>query len=436
MSRLSEKLSRLTAPTRSNAEVSRAADTVAKPLADASKEERVVALRGMLDQMMARDLPREAKLKARASEVVPLPGSVVDTDAGRVRVVERYCEPSHCHGRVAVARSLSANPDLVSKLALDPAFQGCDMRRMLFVDTETTGLAGGAGTIPFLIGMAWFEDESLRVQQLFLERPGEEVPMLHMLAARLAQASCLVSYNGKSFDWPLLRTRFVLNRIAVPPLPPHLDLLHCARRVWKRRLQEVRLQQLEREVLGLHRGDEDIDGAEIPIAYLAYLRGDVDARIASIIEHNGNDLIALSAVLVALLERFESVRDADDPREHLSLAHLARRASDRERAASFAVAASNGGMRDVATEAFQLIAKLKRAEGDHPGEVEALATALTHSADGDVAGAIHLALAKLYEHRVKNFEQALHHAELAAIVEGHDASTKRIARIKARFAAK
>ena len=123
----------------------------------------------------------------------------------------------------------------MASLALDPRLAGVDFRRVLYLDTETTGLAGGTGTVPFLVGLAWFEERSLRVHQLFLRRLGEEAPMLRVLAERMAESSCLVTFNGKSFDWPLLRTRFVLNRVPVPAELPHLDLLHCARRVFKHR---------------------------------------------------------------------------------------------------------------------------------------------------------------------------------------------------------
>ena len=88
------------------------------------------------------------------------------------------------------------------------------MTRQVVLDTETTGLAGGAGTLPFLIGLGWFEPGgALALEQLFLARPGEERPMLARLSERLAAASCVVSFNGKSYDWPLLRTRFVMNRM-------------------------------------------------------------------------------------------------------------------------------------------------------------------------------------------------------------------------------
>lgn len=399
---------------------------------EAPAEERVQALRSMLAGMLTRDLKRDAIPVVRPSLACELPGEVVETEHGRIRFVTRYCEPAHCHGHVPVARALQANAALVAKLALDPAFEGVDMSRMLLIDTETTGLAGGAGTIPFLIGLAWFEDESLHVKQLFLEKPGEEAPMLREVSARMARASCIVSYNGKSFDWPLLRTRFVLNRVPVPTPPPHLDLLHCARRVWKRSMPGMRLQHLEREVLGMHRED-DIDGSEIPAAYLSFLRGTDASRISAIIEHNGSDLIALAAVLVALVDRFDEVRAHDDPREHLSLAHLARRADDGARATQFAQAASEGGMPEVASEAYALLARLAKAKGDDQAATTALRAALVHCAnDGAEEAALHLALAKLYEHRLKDYARALEHAEKAAALEGDEASQKRLTRLRKR----
>ena len=131
-------------------------------------------------------------------------------------------------------RALQLPPGLEPEQGFTPFQDG--------LDTETTGLSGGTGTLPFLIGTARFEDDGrFLVEQLFLRRPGEEAPMLHWLASQLAATTCLVTYNGKSFDWPLLRSRFVMNRVPVPPLPPHLDLLHCARRVFARRNLGARL---------------------------------------------------------------------------------------------------------------------------------------------------------------------------------------------------
>src|SRR5258706_177082 len=125
-----------------------------------------------------------------------------------------------------------------------------DPERWLFLDTETTGLAGGTGTYAFLIGLAWWDAGALQVEQFFMRDFGEEHAILHEVAARIAERPVLVTFNGKAFDWPLLENRFTMTRsIAVPRLAAHLDLLHPARALWKLRLGSVRLVELERHVL-------------------------------------------------------------------------------------------------------------------------------------------------------------------------------------------
>ena len=218
------------------------------------RAERLSKLRSQLAETVKRAEKRSLAPAPRASWVMdedapaphlresgPLPGVVEDTEHGAMRrVVTRYDE-DHRHGSVPVALALESCARDLSLLALDPTLEGIYFTKALYIDTETTGLAGGAGTLPFLVGMAWFEGRELVVEQLLLERPGLEKPMLQRFAALLSASSCVVSYNGKSFDWPLLRTRFVLNRVAAPKVVAHLDLLHCARRVYKRRLGPVRL---------------------------------------------------------------------------------------------------------------------------------------------------------------------------------------------------
>jgi hypothetical protein len=392
----------------------------------------------MMGQMIARTAVRARRdgtlrPKGPGLSAASLPGALTETEHGPLHVVERYLEPGHCHGREPVRGALSIDSGALAKLALDPALEGLDPRRMLLFDTETTGLSGGTGTIPFLVGMAWFEDESLRIEQLFLRRPGEEAPMLHRLAERVRAASCLVTYNGKSFDWPLMRSRFVLSRVPMPEPPPHLDLLHCARRVYRRRMERVRLIDLETEVLGLRRED-DVDGAEIPSIYLRYLRGapDVDA-LASIIQHNESDLIALAAIAAKLAERFGRVWDDDDPRDHLGYAEVAARAGDAVRAQRFATAAAAGGGDAACTvRACMLKARLARRAADVAAEEDALLEAVRIAEDAVDRGEAHLALAKLYEHRRKDAARALEHAAHTAIIEGQEPQARRIARLERR----
>src|SRR6266403_929314 len=176
-----------------------------------------------------------------------------------------------------------------------------DPEKWLFLDTETTGLAGGTGTYAFLIGLAWWDAGGLQAEQLFMRDFTEEYSILHELSARAAERPVLVTFNGKSFDWPLLENRFTMTRsIAVPKLAAHLDLLHPARALWKLRLGSVRLVELERHVidaprLGWHR-ENDVASALIPQYYFDYLRGGPAEPLAGVVRHNQMDLRGLAAL--------------------------------------------------------------------------------------------------------------------------------------------
>jgi uncharacterized protein YprB with RNaseH-like and TPR domain len=380
----------------------------------------------------------------------PLPGEHHDSPHGRLRRVVTRLEEDHKHGATPVVSALDAVAADVALLALDPALASVDLSRALYIDTETTGLAGGSGTLPFLLGMAWFEGRQLVVEQLLLEKPGLEGPMLARMAELLAEASCVVSYNGKSFDWPLLRTRFVLNRVKAPPLAAHLDLLHCARRVYKRRLGAVRLVHLEEAVLGLTR-EGDIPGELIPETYLGFLRGHVPgAALAPIVEHNHLDLVALAAMLGELSRRFRGPgglpahpldpagdgQSQQDARDQLGFATVAARADDHERALSFAHAAAAADIRgELAPEAHFLAGDVKLRRGDVGGAASAYRQSLEASVPGTLAAArAHLALAKLYEHRLKRPDLALAHAAQTHPAEDTEASARRVERLRKRKA--
>jgi uncharacterized protein len=392
---------------------------------------RAPSLRGLLAGGTVVPRPRvAAPVVDRA-----LPGEPFEGPLGTVQRVVTTHDETHRHGAAEVLLAARALASDVATLALDPELGAVDFARALYIDTETTGLAGGAGTLPFLIGMAWFEGERLVVEQLLLPRPGLEAPMLARLAARIAEASAIVSYNGKSFDWPLLRTRFILNRIAAPPLPCHLDLLHCARRVYKARLGSVRLVFLEQELLGFERID-DMPGELIPETYLSFLRGQSPGSVlAPILDHNRSDLVALPALLGELLRRFRGEHAREDARDKLGFAKVAARALASDRAIACAHAACEADTRgEVAAHALQLVGELKLREGDVAGACEAFERALDLSVrHSDVARA-HLALAKLHEHKTKQHARALVHALCTAEAEGEQASARRVDRLRARIA--
>jgi uncharacterized protein YprB with RNaseH-like and TPR domain len=372
--------------------------------------------------------------RAPAREVV-VPGERVETPRGPLYRTVVWHEVEHRHGGSDVVRAARVHASEVALLALDAQLAGCELARALYIDTETTGLAGGSGTLPFLIGMAWFEDERLCVEQVLLPKPGHEGPMLARLAERIAAASVLVSYNGKSFDWPLLRTRFVLNRLAVPPLPPHLDLLHCARRVYKQRLGSVRLVHLEQELLG-HERIDDLPGELIPQRYFEFMRGHADgATLKPILDHNRSDLVALPALLGELARRF-----ALDPtaRQHacdqLAFARVAARAQERERAIAHAQAAIEGDVRGAwSAHAHLLLGELELKRGALQASIEAFERVL-ECAEAELERArAHLALAKLHEHKTKLYERALVHAACTLACEGEHARNRRVHRLTSRI---
>lgn len=414
---------------------------------DASHQARVSRLRGMLDALITRQKARDAeRLQTSAATALAemgtprlrfnrgeLPGEERETPHGKIHVVSHMLEPHYCHGKVAVAEALRAKAEIVARIALDEGLGAIDLKRMLFLDTETTGLNGGTGTVPFLIGLAWFEDESMAIEQLLLKRPGDEAPMLAQLAERLKNASCLVTYNGKSYDWPLLSSRYVMSRLEVPEKKPHLDLLHCARRMFKRRLKEVRLVTIEHRLLGFRR-ERDIDGYEIPSLYWSVIRGAPPTMLTPILEHNANDVLALAAILAVLADRYERLHREDDPTDHLALAQVAARASDPDRALAFASAAADGGGDDQLTvEALSFKAKLASSRGDHEAARAALERALKTTSSTLLAAPVHLALSKLFEHRLRDVSRALEHARFTEPAEGEELHMKRVQRLEKRL---
>src|SRR5712671_2886962 len=190
-----------------------------------------------------------------------------------------------------------------------------DPEKWLFLDTETTGLAGGTGTYAFLIGLAWWDAGGLQAEQFLMRDFTEEYSVLHELSARAAERPVLVTFNGKSFDWPLLENRFTMTRsIAVPKLAAHLDLLHPARALWKLRLGSVRLVELERHVidaprLGWHR-ESDVASALIPQYYFDYLRGGPAEPLAGVVRHNQMDLRGLAALVGKIDELLSAAPNA------------------------------------------------------------------------------------------------------------------------------
>ncbi len=296
-----------------------------------------------------------------------------------------------------------------------------DPTKWLFLDTETTGLSGGTGTYAFLIGLAWWDSGGLQVEQLFMRDFHEEHSILHELAARLAERPVLVTFNGKSFDWPLLENRFTMTRaIKTPKLAAHLDLLHPSRALWKLRLGSVRLVELERHVLdaprlGWDRVD-DVHSAMIPQHYFDYIRGGPAEPLAAVIRHNQMDLRGLAAILARIEELLTAAERADEDVESLDLFGLSRflhKRGDRDRAhAACSQALDLGLPSEHRPRARRELAQHAKRRGDHEHAVslwqELAAEAAEASEEIHVLDAIHACeqLAMYHERREKNLERA------------------------------
>ena len=193
-------------------------------------------------------------------------------------------------------KSLCLDPLSLGLLSGERDFKAYDISRMIFLDLETTGLAGGTGTYPFLCGIGYFEQNSFIVEQFFMEDYPYERVMLESLGQRLKTAEALVTFNGKSFDVPLLITRFIFNRIRVNLELPHIDLLHPSRRIWKGAFPDCRLETIEQEFFKLKR-KRDIESHLIPHIYFQFVRGKSQELMLPVFDHNAQDIISLGALL-------------------------------------------------------------------------------------------------------------------------------------------
>lgn len=222
-----------------------------------------------------------------------LSGSWRDTPHGRCFITEYRYALDHQHGAIRLARLLELPGETLGRLGRSAAFEGVDPRRLLFFDTETTGLAGGAGTYVFLAGLGFFEGDTFVVRQLFLPDLHSERALLHLFNDLLGACASLVSFNGRAFDWPLIESRFTLSRMRPAQGEPlHLDLLAPSRRVWKDWLPSCALGALEAHALGLRRRG-DVPGWLIPSLYFQYLRGGSVAALQPVFEHNRLDVLSL-----------------------------------------------------------------------------------------------------------------------------------------------
>jgi len=377
---------------------------------EGSRSDPLAEVRAKLAQLTASPLARQAtdsagdqahKHAARdeslnRGDFLELPFVRIETPDGPLHQRTERLNLSDQVGQFDLNLASAADPELLALLALDSSLANCAPGGALFFDTETTGL-GGAGTVAFLVGLAWRDQDGRWVlEQLLLRHPSEERALLLRVSELIARASFLVSFNGRSFDLPLLKSRHVMNHLPELPTRPHLDLLHVARRVHKRRLERCRLIDVETQVLGFLRGEDDIPGAEIAPRYGHFLRTGDEEALRAVVLHNAFDVTSMVALLGLYGQRF-GTEHVDDL---CSMGETLLRAKDLERAEDLAHKVMASG---ATSAGLRLRAEVRKVRGD-------VARALLDFQQAALSlddPALRLTLAKLYEHHARDFERAL-----------------------------
>jgi hypothetical protein len=304
---------------------------------------------------------------------------------------------------------------LVASWAGDERIAGMAPEQFAFIDTETTGLAGGSGTYAFMVGAGRFEADGFRLAQFFLRDPADEPALLAGLEAFLAPCEVLVSFNGKSYDLPLLQARYITNGTPFPWVDTaHLDLLHLARRLWRQRLPSRTLGYLEEHILGLKRTGEDTPGWMIPELYFDYLRSGDARPLKGVFYHNAMDILSL-AVLAEHTAHL--LADPLDGRvEHaLDLVAIGKLNQDLGKLDQAAAILERGLEQELPQEVHQQAVKMLSFIQKRRGEMP-LALSLWWQAAADREIYAHEELAKYYEHTEKEYKEALRWTEAALAI--------------------
>lgn len=365
-----------------------------------------------------------------------VPGEVIENGNGICYVVtERYPLDTQ-RGDQPLAHLLDHHPATFAPF--HPAFglqESIDFRQAVFLDTETTGLGGGAGVYCFMVGVGTFEAVDIAntqypisnihfvVRQFFMRHPGEEGALLQALVDLLDGYGMSVTFNGRTFDLPLLRTRLRQNQQIYPelrgsgrllqPEKPHLDLLHPARRLWKRRLQSCRLINLEAEILGMQRSEEDVPGQLIPQLYTDYVQSGNAGELRRIFYHNREDIVSMVSLAAQLSRLYQGTATADGATLHgLDWFSLGRCHEERGQMAeaeqAYRAAADRLHGNAAQAEAFRQLGQLlkRQARWDEAATVWQQWLTTVPTIDTVIDATPYEELAKYCEWQCKDFEQA------------------------------
>ena len=372
------------------------------------QEEEDLSTKEKLERLI--NLTRQEKPKdSPAQTVEPLPREPLQWLENSYPLEARY-------GRIKISSGLEISGEILSCLSQDEAFEELDLSTALFIDLETTGLSGGTGIIPFNIGMGYYQDDKFKIGQYFLGELAEEDRMIQELAEffRDMDFQSVVTYNGKSFDIPLLETRFILHRQPFPLSElPHLDFLYPARRLWSHKYESCRLFHLALNEVQTGR-TEDIPSAEIPWRYFQYLQTGNYDLIEPILYHNQEDILSLLGIVVVGAHIFSEDPGLclGDAMDFYGAGKVMAHAGDIEKSVQFFMKALDG---NLPIEVSQETRKRLSAHFKKNQDWEKAVPVWEEMTSTEVVTSAQLysfrELAMHFEHRLKNFEEAKRIAE-------------------------
>lgn len=317
-------------------------------------------------------------------------------------------EPFFCREQVVSLDTLCGveKVTLEEIRACDPLFTGSswDLAKVLFLDTETTGLSGGAGTVAFEIGIGFVKGRALVIRQYVMRDYSEEAAMLEEIAGLFRRSDTVVSFNGKSFDLPLLESRMVMNRIRLSVTQmPHFDLLHAARRVYKLRLKRCNLASLEEAVLGQQR-DDDLPGAQVPQRYFDYIKTKEFSLLEDVLRHNFDDVKSLASLTGHLCAVFREPERLEYAEDLFGVGRTLMRGGHTQQARKcFRIL----GRSTMSAQAHMHLAVSYKKEKDW---LQASASWQDMIARGEGGVWPYIELAKYFEHIERDYQRALHYA--------------------------
>ncbi len=368
---------------------------------------------------MGMQLGKEQKPESHPKRTVPIEsiieGTISQTIFGEVFYVSENFHLDYKHGSVLLQKPKSI--ETLSTWAKIPQIKTHHFENIYFLDTETTGLSGGTGTLAFMVGIGRFTPEGFLLRQYFLRHPAEEPAMLASLCAFMEPLAGVCTYNGKSFDIPLMNARFIMNSLTSPfPGLPHFDLLALSRRIWRDRLTSCTLQNIESQVLNVNRESQEVPGYLIPEMYTEYLRSGNAEPMKGIFYHNAIDVLSLAALFIHSADLLHNpLRDIQH--EGIDLAAIGRLfkmlGQEEEAIAVFEKSIEQHLPDHIFQQTLLHYAEIFKKSGDYSKAVLLWQNAADR---GNILACEELA--KYFEHKEKDFQQAISWTEKALEYSG------------------